>query len=109
MPDASQFTLGLFDSTAIGWTVATPKAEPEPDLPEPDADGPVTHATAGQATVPMGTNVYLDSDRALARGWAARARCTNRVVASGTDSGATGHTCSPATPSASRLVARTTT
>ena len=74
MPDASQFTLGLFDSTAIGWTVATPKAEPEPDLPEPDADDPITQPTAVQATVPLGTNLYLDSDRALARGWPARAR-----------------------------------
>jgi N12 class adenine-specific DNA methylase/predicted RNA methylase len=74
MPDASQFTLGLFDSTAIGWTVATPKAEPQPDLPEPDADGPVTQPTAVQPTVPLGTNLYLDSDRALARGWPARAR-----------------------------------
>ena len=42
-------------------------------------------------------------------GRAARARCTNSVVASSTGSGGTGHTCSPATPSASRLVASTTT
>jgi adenine-specific DNA methylase len=74
MSDASQFTLGLFDSTAIGLTIATPKAEPEPDLPESGAGSPGTHATAMQATVPLGTNLYLDSDRALARGWPARAR-----------------------------------
>ena len=24
MPDASQFTLGLFDNTALGWSISTP-------------------------------------------------------------------------------------
>ena len=36
MPDASQFTLGLFDTTALGWTIHSPKAEPQPHLPDED-------------------------------------------------------------------------
>ena len=30
MPDASQFTLGLFDSTALGWTIHTPESRARP-------------------------------------------------------------------------------
>ena len=74
MPDASQFTLGLFDSTAIGWTVATPPALPDTPAPEPldtDDDEP---ATRSGREASRGANLYLDGDRALARGWPARAR-----------------------------------
>jgi len=74
MPDASQFTLGLFDSTAIGWTVSTPKAVTETGLPAPEADETENQPAAVRAMVSRGTNLYLDSDRALARGWLARAR-----------------------------------
>ena len=28
MPDASQFTLGLFDNTALGWSISTPTFDP---------------------------------------------------------------------------------
>jgi N12 class adenine-specific DNA methylase/adenine-specific DNA methylase len=75
MPDAAQFTLGLFDTTAIGWTV---------DLPQPKATAasePTDDATAEQPertdTTPpplRGTNYYLEGDRRLGRGWMARAR-----------------------------------
>ncbi len=39
MPDAAQYTLGLFDSSALGWTVptptvASPAAEERDDEPE---------------------------------------------------------------------------
>ena len=72
MPDASQFTLGLFDNTALGWTVQTPKAEPQfLDDIEDGQDEPVVPAKLDQRTAP---NLYLDADRALARGWPARAR-----------------------------------
>ena len=74
MPDASQFTLGLFDSTAIGWTIDTPKAEPTAPLPEPSTDDTDNQPTTEPVTVPRGANFYLDTDRALARGWPARAR-----------------------------------
>ena len=74
MPDASQFTLGLFDNTALGWTVQTPKAEPQfLDDIEDGQDEPVAPAKLDQRTAP---NLYLDADRALARGWPARA-CDN--------------------------------
>jgi adenine-specific DNA methylase len=73
MPDAAQNTLGLFDSTALGWTVDTPRAEPEPlaaTSGEPDAES-VRHGTAPPL---RGRNLYLETDRGLARGWSARAR-----------------------------------
>ena len=71
MPDAAQYTLGLFDSTALGWTLDTPKAADAP-LHHDEADT-VPVSPSGVTSVP-GTNFYLDSDRALARGWPARAR-----------------------------------
>src|SRR5271166_5683211 len=71
MPDAAQYTLALFDSSALGWSVPTPVADaavadtasdPEPDdlavLPPPE----------------RGANFVLHGDRQLARGWPARAR-----------------------------------
>ncbi len=73
MPDAAQDTLGLFDSTALGWTVDTPRAEPEPPAAtsgEPDAES-VRH---GAVPPVRGRNFYLETDRGLARGWTARAR-----------------------------------
>ena len=73
MPDAAQNTLGLFDSTALGWTVDTPRAEPEPPAVtsgEPDAES-VRH---GAVPPVRGRNFYLETDRGLARGWSARAR-----------------------------------
>jgi len=74
MPDAAQFTLGLFDTTALGWTIHTQQAEPEPPHPEPDRDDEDDQPPQDTGTQPLGANLYLDSDRALARGWPARAR-----------------------------------
>lgn len=73
MPDASQFTLGLFDSTAIGWTVATPKPNAPPIVADEDDEG-ADPPPAPIAARDPGQNLYLDSERALARGWPARAR-----------------------------------
>ena len=73
MPDAAQFTLALFDSTGLGTSVQAPArvhAADAADLhgadaePSPREPGPTTN----------GSNYVLDGDRALARGWAARAR-----------------------------------
>ena len=73
MPDAAQFTLALFDSTGLGTSVQAParapaadvadlhEADAEPSLPEP---GPAAN----------GSNYVLAGDRALTRGWIARAR-----------------------------------
>jgi adenine-specific DNA methylase len=73
MPDAAQDTLGLFDNTALGWTVETPRAEPQPATPastEPDA----VSAREEAAPPVRGKNFDLEGDRSLARGWTARAR-----------------------------------
>jgi adenine-specific DNA methylase len=72
MPDTAHDTLGLFDNTALGWTVETPRAEPQPATPastEPDAE------SAREETAPpvQGKNFHLEGDRALGRGWIARA------------------------------------
>ena len=73
MPDAAQDTFGLFDSTALGWTVDAPPTEAKPPAPasaEPDAES----AEQGKAPKARGKNFHLESDRSLARGWTARAR-----------------------------------
>ncbi|MDQ2764377.1 MAG: hypothetical protein M3Y22_13135, partial [Pseudomonadota bacterium] len=74
-PDAAQFTLGLFDSTALGWTIQIPRTEPEPIAPasvtnDEDTDRP----DAERTKIGTGTNFYVDDDRGLARGWPSRAR-----------------------------------
>ena len=97
MPDASQFTLGLFDSTALGWTIDTPRADPAefvgpdlaPDHGDDDADEPL--AQEGRAAEP-GANFYLDSDRGLARGWTARARDNLAAIQLSKDLEASGRT-----------------
>jgi N12 class adenine-specific DNA methylase/adenine-specific DNA methylase len=71
MPDAGQFMLSLFDSSALGSTVAAPPIisdEPETDAPD-DEDVPVA-----QESDQRGINFALRGDRRLARGWPARAR-----------------------------------
>jgi len=73
MPDTAHDTLGLFDNTALGWTVETPRAEAQPATrasTEPDAE------SAREETAPpvRDKNFYLEGDRSLARGWTARAR-----------------------------------
>ena len=73
MSHPNQTTLGLFDNTALGWTVHTPHAEQPSHDTDDIEDEDETDAPA-QVTAETGTNFYLDSDRALARGWSARAR-----------------------------------
>jgi hypothetical protein len=72
MPDAAQYTFGLFDSSALGWTVPTPIAAPVPS-PEAEAEDE-PHAPAVLAPQEKGLNFVLSGDRQLARGWPARAR-----------------------------------
>ena len=89
MPDAAQNTLGLFDSTALGWTVDTPRAAPEAPAAtsgEPDAES-VRH---GAVPPVRGSNFHLEADRALARGWPARARDNIAAISSVEDAGADG-------------------
>jgi N12 class adenine-specific DNA methylase/adenine-specific DNA methylase len=81
MPDAAQYTLGLFDSTAVGWTVeipssATPATPPTGEEQERD-EGP--HARTVRPV--RGSNYRLAGDRSLARGWAARARDNIHAIA----------------------------
>jgi N12 class adenine-specific DNA methylase len=90
MPDAAQYSFGLFDSTpsagfpsplgdgtlassALGWTLDPPKAAAAAAPSHHDDTDAVPVSPSGTTAV-AGTNVYLDSDRALARGWPARAR-----------------------------------
>ena len=70
MPDAAQYTLGLFDSSALGWTVATPTV-PWPAAGERDEETEAVPTTSVQG---RGVNFALDGDRRLARGWPSRAR-----------------------------------
>jgi N12 class adenine-specific DNA methylase/adenine-specific DNA methylase len=73
MPDAAQFTLALFDSTGLRTSVPAHTrvtARDTADLHEADAES----APCEPALAANGSNYVLDGDRALARGWLARAR-----------------------------------
>ena len=73
MPHAAHDALGLFDNTALGWTVETPRAEPQPAIPT--STEPNTESAPEEPAPPVrGKNFYLEGDRSLARGWTARAR-----------------------------------
>ena len=81
MPDAAQYTLGLFDSTAIGWTVEIPQSSNPSPTPASPADA-VSEDRAAPVNRPIrGTNYVLAGDRPLARGWAARARDNIAAIA----------------------------
>ena len=71
MPDAAQFTLGLFDSTSLGWTVPVPETDEEDDTAVEVAA--VATPTRRPPTV-AAINYSLPGDRSLARGWPSRAR-----------------------------------
>lgn len=72
MPDTADDTLGLFDNTALGWTVETPRAEPEPATPTPTAPDAESSQQEAAPSV-RGKNFYLEGDRGLRRGWTTRA------------------------------------
>jgi N12 class adenine-specific DNA methylase/predicted RNA methylase len=79
MPNDTEFTLSLFDNTALtGWSpdtlpaVAEPYEVDEVDADDADQDGD-TSLPAADAVV-RGSNFHLDNDRNLSRGWPNRAR-----------------------------------
>jgi len=79
MPNDTEFTLSLFDNTALtGWSpdtlpaVAEPDEVDEADTDDADQDGD-TCLSAADAVV-RGSNFHLDNDRNLSRGWPNRAR-----------------------------------
>ena len=79
MPDDTEFTHSLFDNTALSsWSpdtlqaVAEPDEVDEADNDDVDQDGDTCLPAAD--TVVRGSNFDLTGDRALARGWPARAR-----------------------------------
>ncbi len=83
MTITDSFTLGLFDSTALsGWSPAGPTPAWDSDASDEQDANPAEHAANGDtpASVPRagpvrrGRNLHLSGDRALARGWPARAR-----------------------------------
>jgi N12 class adenine-specific DNA methylase len=76
MPADTEFTLSLFDSSALsGWNSRTLQASSdsyEADEADADQDGETPPPDADP--VARGSNFHLTGDRALARGWLARAR-----------------------------------
>src|ERR1700722_73283 len=79
MPNDTDFTLSLFDNTALSsWNSQTLQAVTEPvetdlnNADDADQDGEAPPPSADP--VARGNNFHLEGDRALARGWPARAR-----------------------------------
>jgi hypothetical protein len=80
--DTSAFTLSLFDSTALpGWTHHARQTLPDPNETDPanDDDDDPTPPPANPAA--RGSNYHLPGNRALTRGWAARARDNIAAIA----------------------------
>jgi N12 class adenine-specific DNA methylase len=76
MPNDTEFTLNLFDNTALtGWTHHALRAICHPDEAD-DAEADEDGDTLPPAADPIarGRNFHLAGDRELARGWPARAR-----------------------------------
>ena len=92
MPDASQFTLGLFDCSALGGSMAAPRWEPPPAA---DEDDERDEAQATPVTREPGQNLYLDTDRMLAAGWPARARANITAIRLSKELETTGRTPTP--------------
>nr|WP_294506281.1 helicase-related protein [uncultured Rhodopila sp.] len=91
MPDASRFTLSLFDANSaaglaldgaggnlagsiLARDVPAPAAGAWPATAAKDREDGDEQPVPQPADKPRGTNFHLDSDRPLARGWPARAR-----------------------------------
>ena len=76
--DTSEFTLSLFDSTALsGWTHHTPQAVEDPN----EADDPDDTTTPPPAVpAARGRNFHLAGDRELAQGWPARAQANIAAI-----------------------------
>ncbi|HEY1931454.1 MAG TPA: helicase-related protein [Acetobacteraceae bacterium] len=80
--DTSEFTLGLFDNTALSsWTHHALQTVADPDeADDTDDDGNNTPPPAAGPAA-RGSNFHLAGDRELARGWAARARDNIAAIA----------------------------
>ena len=73
--DTSEFTLGLFDNTALSsWTHHALQAVADPDETDDAEDDGNNTPPPPDDPAARGSNFHLAGDRALARGWAARAR-----------------------------------
>ncbi|MBW4025582.1 MAG: lactate dehydrogenase [Proteobacteria bacterium] len=81
MSNAAQYSLGLFETTALGWTLDAPRQNP----PTAQQPAPVSSDACIAASRPadrpiMGANFYLDGERKLARNWAGRAEDNIRAI-----------------------------
>ena len=73
--DTSEFTLSLFDNTALsGWTPHSPSADSGPWEADDNDDDTPPPAAAPAVPAARGSNFHLAGDRELAQGWPARAR-----------------------------------
>ncbi|HUB12790.1 MAG TPA: hypothetical protein VMB34_12610 [Acetobacteraceae bacterium] len=75
--DGNEFTLGLFDHTALsGWNSRALQTPLDADHEDPsdDADADDISSLPGSDAVARGTNFQLAGERELSRGWPARAR-----------------------------------
>jgi adenine-specific DNA methylase len=98
MQDAAQFSLGLFEGTALGWTLDAPRTTqaviPASLDDDDDDEGDAAPAPTASASRPA-SNFYLDGERSLARGWAARARDNIAAIRLSKELEATGRAPTP--------------
>jgi N12 class adenine-specific DNA methylase/adenine-specific DNA methylase len=81
MSNAAQYSLGLFETTALGWTLDAPRENPSSaQEPTPISSDACIAASRPASRPIMGKNFYLDGDRKLARNWAGRAQDNIRAI-----------------------------
>ena len=76
-----KYSFGLFDTTALGWTLDAPRATPAQST-DPTVEPTACVNAARPATrIAAGKNYRLDGERILARSWSGRALDNIRAIA----------------------------
>jgi N12 class adenine-specific DNA methylase/adenine-specific DNA methylase len=81
MSNAAQYSLGLFNTTALGWALDAPRASrPNREPLTPLSSEPPAALVRPTIRAAIGKNYYLDGERKLARNWAGRAEDNARAI-----------------------------
>ena len=80
MTNAAQYSFGLFDTTALGWTLDAPRATPTQSSDPTVEPTPCVNAAQPATRIAAGKNYRLNGERILARSWSGRALDNIRAI-----------------------------
>ena len=80
MTNAAQYSFGLFDTTALGWTLDAPRATPTQSTDPTVEPTPCVDAAQPATRIAAGKNYRLNGERILARSWSGRALDNIRAI-----------------------------